>query len=408
MRSGYWLILLGGVLFALGADWSEPGWSGEQSARTGHCVQVEPEEGSNLDVVGLELAGLRAVFHAERSRSGYGLAHPEWSPDGTLLLFTNLAADGCSDCSGSQVWMHDTRSDETTALVNHARSGAWSPDGTKIAFLSGKDRGGRSYGLGILVLETGEEVILPVRPTFKGHERLSWDHTGIVIGAQSGGRNLSFGGYRIDLDDLSAEPLGWTHDFTDEFNLRKSERLHSGWAFHVFTGGELPFEPGPPAKAAWGGLWAVNVSNRYAVRIADLGGHSPAYSPDGRRLAFIQLDDSSFNPVSDAGSVMIVDPELSLTPIPSFVLDANALPGLVVGDALGVYSARTNPLTQSVIGYVQSEYKGSVVVTRIEGEEATVRPLIDSGLIDPGDVAACPTDRRGWRGEASHWSVLGR
>lgn len=423
------LTLAGGVLLILGAPGSSPpdelGWS-RDGIHAGHCILVEAERPWSLPIRGLELTNLLTVYSQQEADWRVLVGNPEWSPDNTRLLFTTSALDGCTEitddgtCSrngrpGSQVWMFDASNTEPSspqALVNHARNGTWSPDGTKIAFLSKKETLG-PRALGVFDLEMGEEVILPIRPAFRGDDRVVWRDDGIVVGAASAvSTPSSAGGYLVNLDDLSAEDLGWPRVELDSFNSR-STALGDPWTFHVIRPSQfdrtLPYKPGLPPffphLSNWAGLWAVQDSSKYATLL--VRGREPALSPDQKKLAFIitrQINNPGFDDVFS--DVMIGDLVEPVEPVPTFSLDATALPGLVVGDALGVYSARTNPLNERVIGYLDVEFKGSVVVTQIEGGEARVRPLLDRGIIEPGDVAACPTDRRAWRGEASDWAVL--
>ena len=68
--------------------------------------------------------------------------HPDWSPDGTKIAFVSTR-DG-----NNEIYVMNANGSNPTNLTNHSASDlfpTWSPDGTKIAFVSGRDGNAEIY-----------------------------------------------------------------------------------------------------------------------------------------------------------------------------------------------------------------------------------------------------------------------
>ena len=82
---------------------------------------------------GTELVNLTNVF------DGYWDMDPEWSPDGTKILFTS----GRAGNDGEDIWVMNADGSDPVRLTNAApfeenSSASWSPDSTKIVFTSAR------------------------------------------------------------------------------------------------------------------------------------------------------------------------------------------------------------------------------------------------------------------------------
>lgn len=109
---------------------------------------------------------------SERNRITDSLAnetHPVWAPNGDRIAYISRAADGSSDIppelqlGSSDIHVVNSDGSGRTNLTNFPslyRDLVWSPDGTKIAFVSNRDI--RPAGLGIPTPE-GEPVLRSVR-----------------------------------------------------------------------------------------------------------------------------------------------------------------------------------------------------------------------------------------------------
>jgi hypothetical protein len=72
------------------------------------------------------------------------IGEPVWSPDGSQLLYTRTAAG--DRAFEPDLYVMDVASRRSRKLADAAQSGAWSPDGTRIAFSSVRDRNGQTCG----------------------------------------------------------------------------------------------------------------------------------------------------------------------------------------------------------------------------------------------------------------------
>jgi Tol biopolymer transport system component len=81
--------------------------------------------------------------------SGSTDSAPAWSPGGAVVAFTRVTFARPPARSDIAIWTVDVTSGAETRLTSPGTDGAlaaWSPDGARIAFISGRDRDGRTYG----------------------------------------------------------------------------------------------------------------------------------------------------------------------------------------------------------------------------------------------------------------------
>jgi TolB protein len=189
--------------------------------------------------------------------------HPDWSPDGTRLVFQCASADGGSnvcmvhaDGSGyapiTAIWVMEADGSNETKVVE-GRDPSWSPDGTRLAFMR-HDGGGFQIwtaspdGANVKKLTDGNHDHM--YPTWSPDGRLlafEYDHNSVAI-LDAVGTDASGGSLRI-VSDKGSWNLSWSPD-----------------------GQKLVIAP--PGE----GLWLVEVDGSGMTQIVDDGSH-PSWQP---------------------------------------------------------------------------------------------------------------------------------
>lgn len=133
------------------------------------------------NVAGLKLA-VMDVDGSHRQDLGAAVAYaPSWSPDGTKLVYVSNR-NGNND-----LYLYDLTAGTDTRLTTNAATDdhpAWSPDGTKIAFASARSGGGDIY---VYDVAGATETRLTVDPIIDNNPAWSPDSQWVVYDAKSDG-----------------------------------------------------------------------------------------------------------------------------------------------------------------------------------------------------------------------------
>ncbi len=223
---------------------------------------------SNLWIVDADGSNHRALLSGP---DNYG--SPRWSPDGTRLAYVT-SVDG----RGAQIhlrWMDNGHSAVLSNLRRAPASMSWSPDGQSIAFT-------------MLVPETPASLVTPPKapegaewaPPVKVIDRVTWRADGqgeletgfsqvFVISAEGGTpRQLTSGAFNHN------GPIAWS---PDSETIYFSANRNADWQL----------------DRAESAIWALQLSNKALTKLTDIDGpeNSPAVSPDGSKLAFLGFED---------------------------------------------------------------------------------------------------------------------
>jgi Tol biopolymer transport system component len=239
--------------------------------------------------------------------------HPEWSPDGTRLLFT-VTEGGDDGRETEDIWVADTTTWETTRLVDceapctWADEPAWSPDGSTIAFQRiVEQEGGFTSTLELLDVATGAERVVLQAPARRSILAPRWSPDGgrlvvELLELAGDGVDADVAGDGLAIVDLAAaapalrevvpfDRLANNPDWSPE-----GERI-------VFS---APAEGGEPGGKL-SDLWTVRSDGSDLARLTDVaaaGGTAihPAFTPDGERILFV-LDDPAAGRMSVIAAV---------------------------------------------------------------------------------------------------------
>jgi Tol biopolymer transport system component len=223
--------------------------------------------------------------------------HPEWSPDGTRLLFTVTENEETED-----IWLADAATWEARRVVDcvapctSADEPAWSPDGSTIAFqrLVEQD-GGFTSTLELLDVATGATRVVLEAPARRGILAPRWAPTGDRIVVEllelaGDGADAEMAGDGLAMVDLAAAKPS-----LDEIVAPDRFSNNPDWSPHgdliVFSS---PAEGGEPGGRL-SDLWTVRPDGSDPTRVTDVaaaGGSAihPTFTPDGERILFV-LDD---------------------------------------------------------------------------------------------------------------------
>lgn len=206
---------------------------------------------------------------------------PQWSPDGTRILFTVAPSH---DSARSIFVMNADGSDRVNLVDDSANitSPRWSPDGTRILFLSGPAVSGPLEDRSDLYVVNSDGTS-PTRFTISAEPgqavvsaQWSPDGTKIAYTVDSIAPDISIF-YVVDVASGAVEQVA-----TGALSLRDSQWSPDGTQIVAWAAG--------PSNVSVG-LYAVQVGSDQAPRLLDQGSvQFPRLSPDGKKILYSKFD----------------------------------------------------------------------------------------------------------------------
>ncbi|HSG80960.1 MAG TPA: S9 family peptidase [Gemmatimonadota bacterium] len=224
-----------------------------------------------------EVRGIQANdLYRIRTASGVAL-----SPDGERLAFTVTQIDSTDNTYYRHVWLAEVDGGAPRQLTHgKVRDGVpvWSPDGSQIAFTSSRNEDGPQVY--ILPLDGGEAW--QATETENGAFGPVWSPDGskLLFGSELTTAELEDNADASEDTAAMFGPMAAIRKWLDQ-NAREEEPA-------VITRLDFQAERGLNPIESWAQIYELDMATREIRRLTD-GPHDfygPAYSPDGRRIAF--------------------------------------------------------------------------------------------------------------------------
>ncbi|WP_298470713.1 S9 family peptidase [uncultured Erythrobacter sp.] len=250
-------------------------------------------------------------------------ADPQINPDGTKIAYVRRTNDIMTDSAVTSIWLIDVEGGEETPLVTG--EGAhfaprWSPDGSRIAYISTESGGGPE--LHVRWMESGASANITALPESPGGISWSPDGSQIAYTARVPAKPVSLGSappkpegaewkapptitdkvtYRID--GAGYLKPGFTQIFVVAATggaprqLTSGDRNHSGSLEWTPDGSRILISGNRDEDWELAGIdseiYAIDLAAGSITALTDRDGpdFSPQVSPDGRRIAYLGVDD---------------------------------------------------------------------------------------------------------------------
>jgi dipeptidyl aminopeptidase/acylaminoacyl peptidase len=251
---------------------------------------------------------------------------PQISPDGKQVIFTRTWVDKMKDQYRSNLWIVDvdgTRVRELTTGARNDSSPEWSPDGTRIAFLSERDGTNQLFVMWLDTRETAQLTHIERAPN-----NIKWSPDGKYIAFSSSlpdndpilsvklperPKGAEWAKPAVIVDRLSwaqdgrgPVPKGNAHVFVIDATLGGTPRqITSGQynhtAFDWSADGKTVYVSGirkPEAEYLRNDseIYAVGLTTLEVRQLTDRKGPdgNPVVSPDGKQIAYVGYDDKMY------------------------------------------------------------------------------------------------------------------
>jgi len=225
-------------------------------------IAFESSRNGNPDIYVMDADGSNTTRLTNNPASD---VNPAWSPDGTKIAFVSARAGFGND----EIYVTDADGSNPTRLTNDSAGDyepAWSPDGTRIAFGSSRDGNDEIY---IMDANGSNPIRLTNNPTADYGPAWSPDGTKIAFASDRDGNHEI---YVMDADGANQTNL--TNDPADDADPTWSS-----------DGARIAFES---IRNGNQDIYAMDADGSDQIRLThdpsdDLG---PAWSPDGAKIAF--------------------------------------------------------------------------------------------------------------------------
>lgn len=239
---------------------------------------------SEVYVVNADGTDMHAITDLESQRGSAGI--PQWSPDGTTLLFTAFQLRGESGClrepsgcgSGpDEIYLVTADGSDLRKLATGDMP-TWSPDGTRIAFFRGEGEGSLHT---INRDGTGEQRVTPAGVAVSDTSHLSWSPDGTRV---------AFTRFELPSEVCSS---GSARECFEESYLIDVARSDGSEVSTLAPGSDPVWSPDGEriAFSRSDGLYVMSADGSGITKLADAGREliRVSWSPDGQRIAFSEL-----------------------------------------------------------------------------------------------------------------------
>ncbi len=322
------LVSVAGFAFALNAFLGAPPRPpGERATAVGNgLIAIAHGLDQDIDLVDQTTGDVTSLVDRNGEEPNTNNLAMAWSPDGSMLAFTDIRASGLNGLSVLDLATRDIL--DLSEDLNHADDPAWSPDGRRIAF------GGADGEHGYEIYATSFDGTNRIRVTnypddgVSGAHMPAWSSDGERIAfrfdryhaatkTESHGIGIvhASGGNAVTITDGPDEVPAWSPDGTTVAFVRRNldgtsslrtvtadgreEHVLSRAGVTVHTSAASPWSP-DGARILYGyrdletsnlGAAVTNVSTGTEhVIIQDAFVGMPMWAPDGTRIAFIRDD----------------------------------------------------------------------------------------------------------------------